>query len=146
MKTSADGALRIQQAVTRVVRRITPFWVAFVILGSFLPTGQKQKLGIQPFVLHQPVPVQHRLVHVATFSVTAMLFLLPADRLKGQVRAVAAASLLGCGIEVAQFAFQFAFQFAGALEWWDVRDDVAGAFGALVIMRTLRWALVVNRH
>jgi hypothetical protein len=142
MKTSADGALRIQQTVTTVVRRITPFWVALVILGSFLPTGQKQKLGIQPFVLHQPVPVQHRLAHVATFGITAMLFLLPADRLKGQVRAVAAASLLGCGIEVAQFALEFAPVF----EWWDVRDDVAGALGALVIMRGLRWAWAANHR
>ena len=63
---------------------------------------------------------------MATFGITAMLFLLPADRLKGQVRAVAAASLLGCGIEVAQFALEFAPVF----EWWDVLQMVGRALSA----------------
>jgi hypothetical protein len=97
----------------------------------------KGNLGTRPYVLHHPVALEHRLAHVAVFGVTALLFLLLADSTKERARAVGAALLLGCGIELMQFAFGLAPVF----EWWDLRDDAFGILGVLVICQGLRWAL-----
>jgi len=116
---------------------VTPVWVAAVTIGSFLPAEQKKRFGTQPYALHHPVATGHRVAHILTFGVTALLFLLPTDRPRSQALAVGAAFLLGCAIEVTQFAITF----APMLEWWDVRDDAIGIAGALLIFLVCRRAL-----
>jgi hypothetical protein len=122
-------------AVARVAKRITPIWVAGVIVGSFLPGEWKRRLGIQPYIRHHLIAPQHRLVHMITFAITALLFLLLTDRPKDEVRAAGAVLLLGCGIEVMQFAIRFAPVF----EWWDVRDDAIGIVIVLVAFKAFTW-------
>jgi hypothetical protein len=123
-----------------MIKVITPLWVAGVVVGSFLPGEAKRQLGTRPYVLHHPVAIEHRIVHILTFGVTALLFLLMADRSKDQARAAGTALLLGFGIELMQFAFRFAPVF----EWWDLRDDGIGIVSAFAIFQAARWALTLG--
>ncbi len=127
---------RTQLSIKRLVKRVTPLWVAGVIVGSFLPGPVKRSLGTRPFVLHHPVAVEHRIAHMVIFGATGLLFLLLADRPKDQVRAVGSALSLGFGIELTQFAVGFSRVF----EWWDLRDDAIGILGVVFIFRALQWA------
>jgi len=62
-----------------VLRRVAPFWVCGVVIGSFLPGSWKRELGTQPYTPLHAVSFQHRAVHFATFGLTALLFLALAE-------------------------------------------------------------------
>jgi hypothetical protein len=115
--------------VRGIARRITPIWVAGVVIGSFLPGAWKKTLGTGPYILNEPIAPQHRLAHVVTFGITALGFLLLADRPRDQVHAAGGAFVLGCAIEI----FQFMFGFATVFEWWDLRDDAIGIVAVWLI-------------
>ena len=118
-----------------ILRRIAPFWVCGLVIGSFLPGSWKRELGTQPYTPFHAVSFQHRVVHVATFGLTALLFLALAEGRRGQVKAVAGAVLLGLAIEAGQHAVGL----SAVLEWWDLRDDFWAVAGAAVVFGIWRW-------
>ena len=109
-------------------KRIVPFWIAAVVIGSFLPGPVKLYLRTKPYVPHHPIAWQHRLAHLLTFGVTALLLMLDAERKSDEARGAGAAFLLGCAIEVGQLAVGYAPVF----EWWDVRDDFLAALAVFL--------------
>ena len=118
----------------RFVRRVVPFWVAGVVIGSFLPGPWKLAIGTRPFMKAHPLDPRHRVLHFVTFGVTAVLFMLLRDRVQDRARAAVAALLLGCAIEVLQFVTGLASVF----EWWDLRDDLCGVAVAFVAVEVVR--------
>ncbi len=121
-------------SVRAVAQKLRPFWVAAVITGSFLPGSAKSLFGTRPYIPQHPVDPQHRLVHFVTFGLTALLFMLTAERQAEEAALAGKAFLLGCVMELGQFAIGFALVF----EWWDLRDDFLGAAGMFVMVKALR--------
>jgi hypothetical protein len=119
--------------VKRFVRRIVPYWVTAVVIGSFLPGPWKLALGTRTSMIAHPVDLRHRIVHLVTFGVTAVLFMLLRDRVRDRARAALAALLLGCAIEVLQFVTGLASE----VEWWDLRDDFLGIAAAFVVVQVV---------
>lgn len=118
-----------------MLRRIAPFWVMGVVIGSFLPGSWKRDLGTHPYTPLHAVSFQHRAVHFVTFGLTALLFLALAQGRRGRAKAVAGAILLGLAIEAGQYAVGL----SAVLEWWDIRDDLFAIAGAAVVFGVWRW-------
>jgi hypothetical protein len=121
--------------VRAAARKIAPFWVSMVVIGSFLPGSMKLALGTKPYEHHHPVELQHRILHFVTFGATTLLFELTAGKRNQEILFGCAAFLLGCVIEATQFGTGLAEVF----EWWDVRDDLIATVAALIIYEAARW-------
>ena len=127
--------------VRAAVRKIVPYWVVAVLVGSFLPGSLKDLIGTRPYISNHPVEWQHRLAHFLTFGLTALLFMLLAERRREEAFLAVAAFLLGCLIEFAQFAVGFAL----VVEWWDIRDDFLAALGAFAAFEVTRLIMAFRR-
>jgi hypothetical protein len=116
-----------------LLRKIAPFWIVAVIVGSFMPYTFKQEMGTTLVLsvasgdVGEQVTLWHRVVHFLLFgSTTAILVLI------GRSSVVRAAGL------IAALSLAFSIEFTQNLidhygvEWWDVRDDFTGA--ALVFL------------
>jgi hypothetical protein len=139
LKSGLRGRRPAFEPVRVAAKRIVPFWVIAVIIGSFLPGSLKGLVGTMPFVPNHAIEWQHRLAHFVTFGATAVLFLLTKEKRRDEVALAGAAFLLGCVIEFAQFAAGFSIVF----EWWDVRDDLIAALVGLTLFEAIRFLLVV---
>ncbi len=111
-----------------LLRKIAPFWIVAVIVGSFMPYTFKREMGTTLVLTAasgsagEQVTLWHREVHFLLFaSTTAILVLI------GRSSLVRAAALL------AALSLAFSIEFTQSLvdhygiEWWDVRDDFTGA-------------------
>jgi hypothetical protein len=127
--------------IRTVARWLVPFWIAAVVIGSFLPGSSKAYLGTKPNPVQHPVEFQHRLAHMLVFGITSLLFLLISDPRTGDVRAAGAAFLLGLLIEIGQVIFGLSMAF----EWWDVRDDFIGVLLVFLLFQAASLALRAAR-
>ncbi len=122
------------------LRRLLPFWIAALIVGSFLPGEAKRALGTQSGLSAYGRPtLPHRAWHVASFGSTALLASLAVRSPGRRVAAFGAIFGLGVCIELLQ-----PLLFRTDLEWWDVRDNGYGilAFAAVGQMRAVRLRLL----
>jgi hypothetical protein len=124
--------------------RIAPYWVACLIVGSFLPGPSKDALGTTnpPAVVAQGrATAEHRLAHFIAFGSTALILVLIA---KTPMQIVAALSIAVLGLMV-EFG-QYELLNLPHMEWWDVRGDTLAALGSLLLAqwRGLREVLVDN--
>lgn len=127
--------------------RLAPWWVLFVIIGSFLPGTSKNAIGTTnpPEVAAQGrVAPKHRLAHILTFGSTALLLVIISETAAQQLWAGLGVAALGFFLECSQYAFLG----LESIEWWDVRDDTIAAIGTLVVAQwlDLRDKLVNNRN
>jgi hypothetical protein len=111
-----------------LLRKIAPFWIMAVIVGSFMPYPFKREMGTTLVFtpsggsLAEQVTLWHRVVHFLLFGSTAAILVLI-----GRSYIVRAAAL------VAVLSLAFSIEFTQNLidhygvEWWDVRDDFIGA-------------------
>jgi len=125
--------------------RIAPWWIASIIIGSFLPGDSKAALGTKnppAAIAEGRVAVQHRLVHFVSFGSTALILVLLSETPAQQIMAAVSVAGLGLTVEYAQYKLLN----LPDMEWWDVRDDTlaALAFLALAQWRGLRQAIVGN--
>lgn len=127
-----------RDSVRTMARKALPFWVAAVVTGSFLPGSVKALLGTGPFIPNHPLEWQHRLAHFGTFGLTALLFMLTAAKPREEAARAGAAFLLGCAIELAQYAAGL----SPVLEWWDVRDDFLSVAGMFIMFNAARLIIV----
>jgi hypothetical protein len=107
-----------------------------VIIGSFLPGTSKEAIGtINPPKIASKggVGLKHRSAHFLAFGSTALLLVMIAETTTQQLWAGLAVAGLGFLLECSQYAFLG----LDTVEWWDVRDDVIAAIGALVIAQWL---------
>lgn len=123
--------------------RIAPWWIACLILGSFLPGSVKDTLGTtNPLseAAQGRAAAAHRLVHFVAFGSTALVLMLIAETRAQQVSAALGIAGLGLIMECAQYVLLN----VRYMEWWDVRDDALAACGALLLVqwRGLRHAIV----
>lgn len=118
----------------RQIRALLPYWIAVLIIGSFLPGPAKRVLGTQPGggPPGQPAPM-HRAWHLLSFGSTALLTSLAAGSSRRRVLHPVAVFVLGLSIELLQPPV-----FGGELEWWDIRDDGYGVLAALLLDRSNR--------
>jgi hypothetical protein len=116
--------------------RIAPWWVACLIIGSFLPGAIKDALGTtNPLseMAHGRAVLAHRLVHFTSFGSTALILMLIAETRAQQLAAGLGVAILGLMLECSQFSL-LSLKY---MEWWDVRDDALAACGSLVL---IQWA------
>jgi hypothetical protein len=104
------------------LRSVLPFWIALLVVGSFMPPEAKRAIGTQSgMLLAGPDPRPgwpHRAWHIGSFGLTALLAGLVTLSRRNRLLAGSAIFVLGLMIEVLQSII-----FAGYIEWWDVRDD-----------------------
>src|SRR5205085_4060137 len=104
------------------LKRLLPFCLAIITIGSFLPTELKQAIGTQSKLRDQITrDWRHRCYHVVSFGVTGLLITLVNLRRRRSILFCIALLGLAGAIELAQ-----AFVFTSELEWWDLRDDFLG--------------------
>jgi hypothetical protein len=127
--------------IKTVAKWLAPFWMAAVVIGSFLPGSSKAYLGTKPNPVQHPAEMQHRLAHMLVFGITALLLLLTTSTRKAEIRAAAAAFLLGLSIEIGQVIFGLSMAF----EWWDVRDDFIGVLLVLLLFQAACLTLRATR-
>jgi hypothetical protein len=127
--------------VRGAAKKIIPYWVVAVLLGSFFPGSWKYFLGTRPYVPNHPVEWQHRVAHFATFGMTTLLFMLPAEKRRKEALFAGAAFLLGCVIEFGQFVLRFSLIF----EWWDIRDDFFATVAAFALFEATRLIIALVR-
>jgi hypothetical protein len=111
-----------------LLRRIAPFWVACLIVGSLLPGGAKEVIGSSR---QEDMPVakvsgaisqwKHRTFHIVGFGATTLLFLCLATQASEEV--LSAAGLFGLGVAL---EFTQRWLFNNRLETDDMRDDGYG--------------------
>jgi hypothetical protein len=126
--------------------RLAPWWVLFVIIGSFLPGASKDALGTSnpPEVAGLGhAALKHRAAHFLTFGSTALLLVIISETTTQQLWAGLGVALLGLLLECSQYALLG----LESIEWWDVRDDTIAAIGALILAQwlNLREKLVDTR-
>ena len=114
---------------SRRLRSLLPFWIAVLVIGSFLPADTKRALGTQSGVGSYGEPgLSHRIWHIASFGSTALLTTLVTHSPGRRLLAAGAVFALGGLIELLQPVF-----FDTDLEWWDIRDD---GFGIIAFTAT----------
>jgi hypothetical protein len=107
---------------SRHLRSLLPFWIAVLVIGSFLPAGTKQALGTRSGAGSYGKPTaSHRIWHIASFGSTALLTALVARSPGGRLLAAGGLFGLAVSIELLQQIVSRA-----DLEWWDIRDDGYG--------------------
>ena len=125
-----------------LLRRIAPFWIACLIVGSLLPGEAKIAIGSSRLTeQHQAKRAaetgewKHRAFHIVGFGATAFLFPSIARSATGELVSMIGIIGLGIGIEFAQV-----FVYANGLEPEDMRDDaygVVGVYAAWLLARQL---------
>jgi hypothetical protein len=117
------------------LRRIAPFWIACLILGSLLPGEAKIAIGSSRLSeQHLPPSAaelgewKHRTFHIVGFGATAFLFLSIAGTATGELASMIGLLGLGVAIEYAQV-----FVYANRLETEDVRDDAYGVVAVYAV-------------
>ena len=124
----------------RQLRTLLLFWIAALVIGSFLPSQAKQWLGTRsPQRAYASPSRPHRCWHIVAFGSAALLASAIAPMRRALVLHAAGLIALGAAIECLQRLI-----YAADLEWWDIRDNGYGIvafslFGQLRIIRqTLR--------
>jgi hypothetical protein len=126
----------------RLLRALLPFWVATVIVGSFLPAEAKRAIGTQSGVhLNSNPGWPHRAWHIGTFGFTALLVSLACREPRQRFWMLTGVFGLGLGIEVTQPVV-----FGSQFEWWDMRDNGYGIAATAVAgqLRYVRTRLLSN--
>jgi hypothetical protein len=108
---------------SRHLRAVLPFWIALLVIGSFLPADTKRALGTRSGEGSWGEPAtSHRVWHIASFGSTALLTTLVAQ--SPGARLLAAGGLFGLAVSIELLQQQIVF--GSDLEWWDIRDDGYG--------------------
>ena len=105
----------------RVTLAVLSLLVAAILIGSFVPIETKMWLGTTG--RHA-----HRILHLASFGVTALLLISLARTLRGRIAMALAVCALAFFVEAGE-----KYAFGGSMEWHDVRDDSLGVAAALLI-------------
>jgi hypothetical protein len=122
----------------RQLRTLLFFWIAALVIGSFLPPQAKQWLGTRsPHGAYASPSRAHRCWHIAAFGSAALLASAIAPMRRAVVLHAAGLIALGATIECLQRLI-----YAADLEWWDIRDNGYGIvafslFGQLRIVRQM---------
>ena len=120
------------------LRALLFFWIAALVIGSFLPPQTKQWLGTRSAEDSSVSPsLAHRCWHIAGFGSAALLASVTTRVPRALALQSAGLLALGAAIECLQMLI-----FAAELEWWDIRDDGYGIialtiFGQLRIVRKI---------
>ena len=120
------------------VRTLLFFYIAVLVIGSFLPVAAKQRLGTRSAEGISATPsLAHRWWHIAGFGLAALLA-------SATTRIPRALALQSTGLLALGAVIEFLQMFISAadLEWWDIRDDGYGIvgltiFGQLGIIRKI---------
>lgn len=128
----------------KYLERLLPFWLAVLIIGSFLPSEAKQAIGTTAEIRHGRIDapgLAHRLWHFGSFGATALLVSLVNRNPGKRILFVVSIAVLGLCIELMQARLT-----GFVVEWWDVRDDALGVavFMALGQLRGLRSVVLRN--
>jgi hypothetical protein len=118
-----------------LLRRLAPFWVACLILGSLLPGEAKTAIGssrLSEQHLHRMAVEtgewKHRAFHILGFGATAFLFLAIARTGAQELVSMIGVFALGVAIEYTQVLV-----YANRLETEDIRDDAYGIIAVYAI-------------
>jgi hypothetical protein len=114
------------------LKRLAPFWVLCLVIGSLLPSDTKVLLGTHPGVRRGPHKLrvtspQHKIFHLVTFGSTALLFLRISTDKRQELLWMFAVVALGGMLEIAQHLIG-----GNEFEWWDVRDDTYGVLAVFL--------------
>jgi hypothetical protein len=114
------------------LRRLAPFWVLCLVIGSLLPSDTKVLMGTHPGVRRGPNQLrvtspEHKIFHLVAFGSTALLFLRISTDKRQERLWLFAVVALGAALEIAQHLIG-----GNEFEWWDVRDDTYGVLAAFL--------------
>jgi hypothetical protein len=125
----------------KILRWAANLLLAGLIVGSFLPSKEKVRLGTQHHRKGQSASVdaKHRLYHLGSFGLTTLAFLLLARGIHSEIKCATWMMALGCLIESTQCLMAQPH----LVEWWDIRDDFYAIAGTFLLVQI---ANAASRH